>query len=50
MKVSNEMAIVQARVLSAPMVLYHSSSRDSNFVPRDGVWNLKDKKASSVRP
>ncbi|KAG0330088.1 Eukaryotic translation initiation factor 2C [Podila horticola] len=44
MKVSNEMAIVPARVLPTPTVCYHPSSKESSFVPKDGVWNLRDKK------
>ncbi|KAG0045010.1 hypothetical protein BGZ83_009745 [Gryganskiella cystojenkinii] len=44
MKVANEMVTIQARVLNPPTVSYHSSSRDASFVPRDGAWNLKDKK------
>ncbi|KAG0020067.1 Eukaryotic translation initiation factor 2C [Podila clonocystis] len=44
MKVSNEMAVVPARVLPTPTVCYHPSSRESSFVPNDGVWNLRGKK------
>ncbi|KAG0274373.1 hypothetical protein BGZ95_009860 [Linnemannia exigua] len=42
--VSNESEIVNARVLPAPGISYHPSSRDANFVPRDGAWNLVGKK------
>ncbi|KAF9087913.1 eukaryotic translation initiation factor 2C, 2 [Mortierella sp. AD031] len=46
MKVSNEMVQIKARVLAAPTVCYHPQSRDANFVPRDGAWNLMNKKVS----
>jgi len=43
LKVSTEMAVVQARVLPAPKLQYHPTSRDAAFTPRDGSWNLRDK-------
>ncbi|GBC06888.1 hypothetical protein RclHR1_07120002, partial [Rhizophagus clarus] len=46
-RVSNEMVITQARVLPAPTLQYHPNSRDSNFAPRDGSWNLRDKKVAT---
>ncbi|KAG0077322.1 hypothetical protein BGZ90_007372, partial [Linnemannia elongata] len=46
MKVSNEMVQIKARVLPAPTVCYHAQSRDANFVPRDGAWNLMNKKVT----
>ncbi|KAK3835053.1 MAG: Piwi domain-containing protein [Linnemannia gamsii] len=42
--VSNESEILNARVLPAPGISYHPSSREANFVPRDGAWNLVGKK------
>lgn len=36
-----------ARVLPTPNISYHPSSRMANFVPRDGAWNLKDKKVAT---
>ncbi|PKK79735.1 Piwi-domain-containing protein [Rhizophagus irregularis] len=47
LKVSTEMAVVQARVLPAPKLQYHPTSRDANFTPRDGSWNLRDKKVAT---
>src|SRR5581483_7579281 len=47
LQVNNEMAVVQARVLPAPKLQYHPSSRDAAFVPRDGSWNLRDKKVAT---
>ncbi|KAI8602860.1 Piwi domain-containing protein [Dissophora ornata] len=46
MKISNEMATVKGRVLDAPTIHYHPSSKDANFVPRDGAWNLMGKKVA----
>ncbi|KAF9123989.1 hypothetical protein BGW39_008545 [Mortierella sp. 14UC] len=42
--VSNEIGTVNARILPAPGVSYHPSSREANFVPREGAWNLVGKK------
>ncbi|CAG8681311.1 7007_t:CDS:2, partial [Acaulospora colombiana] len=47
MRVSNEMVITPARVLPAPVINYHPSSKDSSFAPRDGSWNLRDKKVAN---
>ncbi|KAG0348280.1 Isocitrate dehydrogenase [NADP], mitochondrial precursor (Oxalosuccinate decarboxylase) [Podila humilis] len=44
MRISSEMTIIKARVLPAPIVAYHPSSREHNFTPRDGQWTLRDKK------
>ncbi|CAB4425198.1 unnamed protein product [Rhizophagus irregularis] len=43
-RVSNEMAIIQARVLHAPTLHYHPASKEDTFIPKDGLWNLKNKK------
>lgn len=48
MKISSEMAVIKARVLPAPIVSYHPSSREANFTPRDGQWNLRDKKLAQA--
>ncbi|KAF9931666.1 hypothetical protein FBU30_009727 [Linnemannia zychae] len=42
--VSNELSSIDARVLPAPAITYHATSRDANFVPREGAWNLLNKK------
>lgn len=47
MRVLNEMAVVNARVLEAPLLQYHPTSRDASFVPREGQWNLRDKKLAT---
>jgi hypothetical protein len=45
--VSNEMIITQARVLPTPILHYHPVSRESTFVPKNGSWNLKNKKVAT---
>ncbi|KAG0338651.1 hypothetical protein BG000_003640 [Podila horticola] len=47
MKISTEMAEINARILPPPTISYHPSSKMANFAPRDGAWNLKDKKVAS---
>ncbi|CAG8449098.1 3430_t:CDS:10 [Funneliformis mosseae] len=47
MRISNEMAVVQARILPTPTIQYHPSSRDHEFKPREGAWNLRDKKVAT---
>ncbi|KAG0337299.1 Eukaryotic translation initiation factor 2C [Podila humilis] len=44
MKISSEMSVIPSRVLPPPMVQYNPTSREASFTPRDGAWNLKDKK------
>ncbi|CAG8434696.1 7785_t:CDS:10 [Diversispora eburnea] len=44
--VSNDMAVVPARVLPTPTLQYHPSSREASFIPREGSWNLRDKKVA----
>jgi hypothetical protein len=46
-RVSKEMTIIQARVLLAPTLHYHHSSRKDTFVPKNGLWNLRDKKVTT---
>ncbi|CAG8475064.1 Piwi domain-containing protein [Rhizophagus irregularis DAOM 181602=DAOM 197198] len=43
-RVSNEMAIIQARVLPTPTLHYHPASKEDTFIPKDGLWNLRNKK------
>ncbi|KAF9305050.1 Eukaryotic translation initiation factor 2C [Mortierella antarctica] len=47
MKIATEMAEINARILPPPTISYHPSSKMANFAPRDGAWNLKDKKVAS---
>ncbi|CAJ0909392.1 5960_t:CDS:10 [Entrophospora sp. SA101] len=47
LRVNGEMEVIPARILPTPTVQYHASSRESNFQPRDGVWNLRDKKVAT---
>ncbi|CAI2172161.1 19284_t:CDS:10 [Funneliformis geosporum] len=45
MVVEEQMAVIPARVLRAPQISYHSSSKAGGTVkPREGGWNLKDRK------
>ncbi|GBC01533.1 hypothetical protein RclHR1_04220001, partial [Rhizophagus clarus] len=45
-RVSNEMVITQARVLPTPTLHYHPASREDTFTPKNGSWNLRDKKVA----
>ncbi|CAB5215692.1 Piwi-domain-containing protein [Rhizophagus irregularis] len=45
-RVSTEMTITQARVLPAPTLHYHSASKEDTFIPKDGLWNLRNKKVA----
>ncbi|RIA95038.1 Piwi domain-containing protein [Glomus cerebriforme] len=47
MRISNEMAVVNARVLPTPLLQYHPSSREASFKPNFGQWNLRDKKVAT---
>ncbi len=47
MTVSEDMVVVGARILNAPKIHYHPSSREASFVPREGSWNLRDKKVAT---
>ncbi|RHZ87940.1 hypothetical protein Glove_28g30 [Diversispora epigaea] len=47
LRISNEMETIQARVLPTPFVEYHQNSRESSFQPKDGAWNLRDKKVAT---
>ncbi|KAH9179678.1 argonaute-like protein [Lactarius sanguifluus] len=44
MTVANEPTKVQARILDAPKLRYHQSSEEPRARPRDGAWNLIDKR------
>ncbi|GBC00859.1 hypothetical protein RclHR1_00040010 [Rhizophagus clarus] len=46
-EVSNEMAVVEARVLTPPTIQYHPSSRENRFRPTGGAWNLRDKRLAT---
>ncbi|CAB5308685.1 unnamed protein product [Rhizophagus irregularis] len=41
------MAVVEARVLPTPTIQYHPTSRENRVRPRDGAWNLRDKKVAA---
>src|SRR5437016_1647326 len=46
LQVSNEMAITQARILPTPTLHYHPASKEDTFIPKNGSWNLKNKKVA----
>src|SRR5947208_17154635 len=47
LQVNNEMVSVQARVLPAPKIQYHPSSREATITPKDGSWNMRNKKVAT---
>ncbi|KAI9246911.1 Piwi domain-containing protein [Phascolomyces articulosus] len=46
MKIKPEMQMINARVLPAPAISYHNSSKQGTFTPHGGAWNLRDKKVA----
>ncbi|KAI8917692.1 Piwi domain-containing protein [Powellomyces hirtus] len=44
--IGREMATVNARILPTPTLSYHPNSRESTIAPREGSWNLRDKKVA----
>ncbi|KAI0250549.1 Piwi domain-containing protein [Lactifluus subvellereus] len=47
MAVANELLRIQARVINAPTLRYHQSSKQPSVKPRDGAWNLVGKRMFS---
>ncbi|KAH9062679.1 argonaute-like protein [Lactarius vividus] len=47
MTVANEPIRIKARILDAPTLMYHDSSEEPRARPRDGAWNLIDKRMFS---
>ncbi|CAB5308712.1 unnamed protein product [Rhizophagus irregularis] len=47
MSISNNMAVVDARILPTPTIQYHPTSRERRIEPKGGVWNLRDKKVAT---
>lgn len=43
-QVRGDPALIDARVLTPPMLLYHQSGKESRVEPRMGQWNMIDKK------
>jgi eukaryotic translation initiation factor 2C len=43
-RMSDEMATISARILDPPTIQYHPTSREPLITPREGSWNLRDKK------
>jgi len=47
MTVANELLRIQARVINAPTLRFHQSSKQPSAKPRDGAWNLIGKRVFS---
>ncbi|RGB24745.1 Piwi domain-containing protein [Rhizophagus diaphanus] len=47
MSISNNMTVVNARILPTPTIQYHPTSRERRIEPKGGVWNLRDKKVAT---
>src|SRR3954453_8084509 len=47
LRISHEMVITQARVLPAPTLHCHPASKEDTFIPKNGSWNLKNKKVAN---
>ncbi|CAB4437396.1 unnamed protein product [Rhizophagus irregularis] len=47
MSISTDMTVVNARILPTPTIEYHPTSREYRIQPKDGVWNLRDKKVAT---
>ncbi|KAK1295614.1 Protein argonaute 1B [Acorus calamus] len=43
-KISEELASVEARILPAPWLKYHDTGRERDCLPRVGQWNMMNKK------
>jgi hypothetical protein len=43
-KINDQMMCVTARVLDPPTIQYHPSSKEPIIIPKEGAWNLRDKK------
>lgn len=46
MRIGRDLLQVDARQLPPPRVHYHPTSREASLSPRDGAWNLRDKRVS----
>ncbi|XP_057858466.2 protein argonaute PNH1-like isoform X2 [Cryptomeria japonica] len=43
-KISDELASVEARILPAPLLKYHDSGREKDCQPKVGQWNMMNKR------
>ncbi|PKU82020.1 protein argonaute 1C-like [Dendrobium catenatum] len=43
-KISKNLALVEARILPPPTLKYHETGQEENCLPRVGQWNMRDKK------
>ncbi|KAG0494145.1 hypothetical protein HPP92_005139 [Vanilla planifolia] len=42
-RISEKLALVEARVLPPPLLKYHETGRDKECLPRVGQWNMMNK-------
>ncbi|XP_058115119.1 protein argonaute 10-like isoform X3 [Magnolia sinica] len=42
-KISEKLALVEARILPAPWLKYHDTSREKDCLPQVGQWNMMNK-------
>ncbi|PKY23704.1 Piwi-domain-containing protein [Rhizophagus irregularis] len=47
MEVSNNMTVVNARILPTPTIQYHPTSKENRIEPKHGVWDLKNKRVAT---
>ncbi|XP_024545686.1 protein argonaute PNH1 isoform X2 [Selaginella moellendorffii] len=43
-RISDRLALVEARILPAPWLKYHETGREKDCLPQDGTWNMMNKK------
>ncbi|KAJ3047025.1 Eukaryotic translation initiation factor 2C [Rhizophlyctis rosea] len=46
-QVADKPTDINTRILAPPTIFYHESSRENQLRPRDGTWNLRDKKVAA---
>ncbi|KAA3452890.1 protein argonaute 1-like [Gossypium australe] len=47
-KITEELALVNARILPAPLLKYHDTGKQKNCLPQVGQWNMRDKKMADM--
>ncbi|CAB4481800.1 unnamed protein product [Rhizophagus irregularis] len=47
MEISNDMTVVNARILPTPIIQYHQTSKENRIEPKGGEWNLRDKRVAT---
>jgi eukaryotic translation initiation factor 2C len=49
-RINSDMVKFKGRVLDPPTLRYNPKSREAQFKPRDGAWNMRDKQLYEGRP